>query len=103
MSRSFAGGPGNCLYRAGRFVRKLHSPDHDSLNPAFRGHRGNSGADHLSLEFSVIALIGLILLIGIVKKNGIMIVHFALEAERKEGKEPEEAIYQACLLWFDLS
>ncbi len=51
-------------------------------------------------EFSVIALIGIILLIGIVKKNGIMMVDFALEAERKEGKTPEEAIYQASLLRF---
>ena len=51
-------------------------------------------------EFSVIALIGIILLIGIVKKNGIMMVDFALEAERKEGKGPVEAIYQASLLRF---
>ena len=51
-------------------------------------------------EFSVIALIGIILLIGIVKKNGIMMVDFALEAERKEGKSPVEAIYQASLLRF---
>ncbi|MDR3568236.1 MAG: multidrug efflux RND transporter permease subunit [Syntrophobacteraceae bacterium] len=51
-------------------------------------------------EFSVIALIGIILLIGIVKKNAIMIVDFALEAERKEGKSPVEAIYQASLLRF---
>jgi multidrug efflux pump len=51
-------------------------------------------------DFSVIALIGIILLIGIVKKNGIMMVDFALEAERKEGKNPEEAIYQASLLRF---
>ena len=51
-------------------------------------------------EFSVIALIGIILLIGIVKKNGIMIVDFALDAQRAEGKSPEEAIYQACLLRF---
>jgi multidrug efflux pump len=51
-------------------------------------------------EFSVIALIGIILLIGIVKKNAIMIVDFALEAERKEGKAPVEAIYQASLLRF---
>jgi multidrug efflux pump len=51
-------------------------------------------------EFSVIALIGIILLIGIVKKNGIMIVDFALDAERKEGKSPVEAIYQASLLRF---
>ncbi len=51
-------------------------------------------------EFSVMALIGIILLIGIVKKNGIMMVDFALEAERQEGKSPVEAIYQACLLRF---
>ncbi len=51
-------------------------------------------------ELSVIAIIGIILLIGIVKKNGIMMVNFALEAERNEGKSPEEAIYQACLLRF---
>jgi multidrug efflux pump len=52
------------------------------------------------MEFSVIALIGIILLIGIVKKNAIMMIDFALEAERKEGKRPEEAIYEACLLRF---
>jgi multidrug efflux pump len=51
-------------------------------------------------EFSVIALIGLILLIGIVKKNAIMMIDFALEAERKEGKAPLDAIYEACLLRF---
>jgi multidrug efflux pump subunit AcrB len=51
-------------------------------------------------ELSVIALIGIILLIGIVKKNGIMMIDFALEAERSEGKSSREAIYQACLLRF---
>ena len=51
-------------------------------------------------ELSVVALIGIILLIGIVKKNGIMMIDFALEAERKEGKKSEEAIYEACLLRF---
>jgi multidrug efflux pump len=51
-------------------------------------------------EFSVIALIGLILLIGIVKKNAIMMIDFALEAERHEGKTPLDAIYEACLLRF---
>ena len=51
-------------------------------------------------ELSLIAVIGIILLIGIVKKNGIMMVDFALEAERKEGKGPVEAIYQASLLRF---
>src|SRR5213075_398689 len=51
-------------------------------------------------ELDVIALIGIILLIGIVKKNGIMMIDFALDAERTEGKPPREAIYQACLLRF---
>jgi len=47
-----------------------------------------------------VALIGIILLIGIVQKNAIMMIDFALEAEREQGKPPEEAIYQACLLRF---
>ncbi len=51
-------------------------------------------------DFNVVALIGIILLIGIVKKNAIMMIDFALEAERKEGKSPRESIYQACLLRF---
>src|SRR5262249_12561189 len=51
-------------------------------------------------EFSIIALIGIILLIGIVKKNAIMMIDFALEAERQHGMRPEESIYQACLLRF---
>ena len=51
-------------------------------------------------DLTVVALIGIILLIGIVKKNAIMMIDFALEAERKEGKPPEEAIYQASLLRF---
>jgi multidrug efflux pump subunit AcrB len=52
------------------------------------------------MDFSLIALIGIILLIGIVKKNAIMMIDFALDAEREEGKTPEESIYQACLLRF---
>jgi multidrug efflux pump len=51
-------------------------------------------------DFNVVALIGLILLIGIVKKNAIMMIDFALEAERKEGKSPIDSIYQASLLRF---
>ena len=51
-------------------------------------------------DLSVIALIGVVLLIGIVKKNAIMMIDFALAAEREEGKRPSEAIYQACLLRF---
>jgi multidrug efflux pump len=52
------------------------------------------------VDLSVIALIGIILLIGIVKKNAIMMIDFALEAEREQGTSPTEAIYQACLLRF---
>jgi multidrug efflux pump len=51
-------------------------------------------------DFSVIALIGIVLLIGIVQKNAIMMIDFALDAERKEGMTPVNAIYQACLLRF---
>ena len=51
-------------------------------------------------DLSVIAIIGIVLLIGIVKKNAIMMIDFALEAEREQGKSPEEAIYEACLLRF---
>jgi len=52
------------------------------------------------MDLSVVALIGIILLIGIVKKNAIMMIDFALDAQRNEGKPPHEAIYQACLLRF---
>jgi multidrug efflux pump len=51
-------------------------------------------------DLNIIALIGIILLIGIVKKNAIMMIDFALDAERADGKPPHEAIYQACLLRF---
>ncbi|HWM82095.1 MAG TPA: MdtB/MuxB family multidrug efflux RND transporter permease subunit [Pseudolabrys sp.] len=51
-------------------------------------------------DLTVVAIIGIILLIGIVKKNAIMMIDFALDAERNEGKPPREAIYQACLLRF---
>jgi HAE1 family hydrophobic/amphiphilic exporter-1 len=52
------------------------------------------------LDLSVIAIIGIILLIGIVKKNGIMLVDFALQAEREKDLDPEESIYRACILRF---
>ena len=51
-------------------------------------------------DLSVIAIIGIILLIGIVKKNAILMIDFALEAERNDGKSPDKAIYQACILRF---
>ena len=52
------------------------------------------------LEFSIIAMIGVLLLVGIVKKNAIMMIDVALDRERHHGVEPQEAIYQACLLRF---
>ncbi|MGQ0634008.1 MAG: multidrug efflux RND transporter permease subunit [Planctomycetaceae bacterium] len=52
------------------------------------------------MDLNVIALIGIVLLIGIVKKNAIMMIDFALDAQRHEGKSPDEAIYEACLLRF---
>src|SRR5262249_50924534 len=51
-------------------------------------------------EFSIMGLIGVILLIGLVKKNAIMMIDFALDAERTRGLSPEQAIYEACLLRF---
>jgi HAE1 family hydrophobic/amphiphilic exporter-1 len=51
-------------------------------------------------DFSIMALIGLVLLIGIVKKNGILMIDFALDAQRNRGLPPEEAIYQACITRF---
>ncbi len=51
-------------------------------------------------ELTVVAIIGIVLLIGIVKKNAIMMIDFALEAERKDGKSPYDSIYQASLLRF---
>ena len=53
-----------------------------------------------NIEFSIIALIGVILLIGIVKKNAIMMIDFALEAERSRNMDPREAILEACLMRF---
>ena len=52
------------------------------------------------VELNVYSFIGIILLVGIVKKNGIMMVDFAIEAQRDDGKKPAEAIYQACLVRF---
>jgi multidrug efflux pump len=51
-------------------------------------------------DLTIIAAIGIILLIGIVKKNAIMMIDFALDAERKQGADPADAIYQACMLRF---
>ena len=58
------------------------------------------GLNLCGVSLSVIAFVGIILLIGIVKKNAILMIDFALDAERREGKPPKEAIFQACLLRF---
>jgi multidrug efflux pump len=55
---------------------------------------------YCKVELNIMALIGILLLIGIVKKNAIMMIDFALEAERKQGKSPDEAIFTACILRF---
>ena len=54
----------------------------------------------LGYDLDVIAIIGIVLLIGIVKKNAIMMIDFALDAEREEGRAPRDAIFEACLLRF---
>ena len=76
-------------------------PHHDLVDAAVGG-RGRAAwrSSSATREFGVIALIGVILLVGIVKKNAIMMIDFALEAERDEGMTPEESIFQACLLRF---
>jgi HAE1 family hydrophobic/amphiphilic exporter-1 len=51
-------------------------------------------------ELSIYAFVGIIMLVGLVKKNGIMMVDFAIEAQRKEGKDPQAAIHEACLVRF---
>ena len=84
------------LHRARHALREPHPPDHDPLDAAVGGaRRAARAAACCSVEFSIIALIGIILLIGIVKKNAIMMIDFALEAERDEGLDPKTAIHQA--------
>ena len=79
----------------GDAVRELHSSNHDSFDAAFGGRGAFWRCCSSGPNLSVIALIGIILLIGIVKKNAIMMIDFALVAERSEGKSPEEAIYRS--------
>ncbi len=88
------------VHRARRALRELHPSDHDPLDAAVGGRRRAARADAHGHDLDIIGVIGIVLLIGIVKKNAIMMIDFALEAEREEGKAPREAIYQACLLRF---
>ena len=88
------------LHRPRGSLRELHPSDHDSLDAALAGVGALLALLICRIDFSLVALIGIILLIGIVKKNAIMMIDFALDAERREGLSPEESIYQACLLRF---
>ncbi len=85
------------LYRARRALREPGASADHHLHPAVGRARRAAGALQLSgTELTVIAFIGIILLIGIVKKNGIMLVDFALEGERSAGCRRERAIHEAC-------
>ena len=89
------------LHRARRAVRELHPPADDSLGPALgRLRRAADAVSCSRIELNIYSFVGLIMLIGIVKKNAIMQIDFALEAERKDGKSPTEAIYEGCLIRF---
>ena len=92
---------GDGVYRARHSLRELRPSDHDPVDAAV----GGGGRASLALllfqtELTVIAMIGIILLIGIVKKNAIMMIDFALVVERTQGKSSRDAIYEACLMRF---
>ena len=91
---------GHGLHRAWGFVRELHPSDYDSVYAPSAGVGAFLALILFHQDLSVVAIIGIVLLIGIVKKNGIMMVDFALEAERQHGKNATDAIYEACLLRF---
>ena len=94
------GGGGHHVHRAGRAVRELHPPHHHPVDLAL-GRRGALLALLISgTELDMIGIIGIILLIGIVKKNAIMMIDFALDAERKRDLSPRAAIHEAALLRF---
>jgi hydrophobic/amphiphilic exporter-1 (mainly G- bacteria), HAE1 family len=77
----------------GHSVRKLHPPPDHSVGPALRGFRGLATLMLFGMDLNIFAFVGVIMLVGIVKKNAIMMIDFALEAQRTEGKSPAEAIY----------
>ena len=99
MAAADHGHPGH-LHRARYSLRELYPPDHHPLRAAGRRFRGADHPDDLPQGSEIYAFVGIIMLIGIVKKNAIMMIDFALEAERKEGKEPLDAIYQGAIVRF---
>jgi hypothetical protein len=92
----------NCdhVHCVGHSVRKFYSPDNHSFYLTFCGNWCFVGIVYGQSAIDMIALIGIILLIGLVKKNGIMMVDFALAAQRHDGLSPQQAIYQAALMRF---
>jgi multidrug efflux pump len=88
------------LHRARGSLRELRPPPDHPLDPADRGRGRAPGADAHRTDLSIVAIIGIILLIGIVKKNAIMMVDFAIEAERSEGLATRDAILKASELRF---
>ena len=89
------------LHRARDALRELRAPGHDPVDAALGGHRRARGAACSSASISASSpSSGLLLLIGIVKKNAILLIDFAIEAERNEGASPEDAIVRACSLRF---
>jgi HAE1 family hydrophobic/amphiphilic exporter-1 len=88
------------LRAAGRAVRKLHPPHHHPGRPALGGGGRAGHADALRMDLTLIATIGILLLIGIVKKNAIMMIDFALDAQRAHGHDAAQAIREACMLRF---
>ena len=93
------GHPGH-LHRAGHPLRELHSPADDPFGPALGGVGALLTLLLFHTDLSIYAFVGIIMLIGIVKKNAIMMIDFALAAERGEGKKPADAIFEGCLLRF---
>ena len=85
------------LHRPGHPLRQPGAPDHHSVDAPSAGVGALVALLLTNSELTIIALIGIILLIGIVKKNASMMIGFALEAERKEGKSPLDAVREACL------
>ncbi len=94
------GGGGVRLHRARRALRELHPPGDDPVDAALGGGRRAVRAVDHGHDLDIIGIIGIVLLIGIVKKNAIMMIDFAIAAERDEGLPPVEAIRQAAVLRF---
>ena len=98
-----AADPGRTVRRLrdpGHALREHDPPAHDPLHPALGRPWRARDIDAVRAPLDVIGIIGIILLIGIVKKNGIMLVDFALHAERERGLSTEDAIHEACRLRF---